>query len=250
MIDECEAKIMGKRANIGHLKHSDMSRKDEHKSNLDRQGHWIPRHQKPMPALIHEPHLDRLIDINPTDVINPDHDIPAPGVPIIRIEPHTDQNSEPRLSRIYNASGKACGTLTLTRLTLLHNAFTHTQMYNTNIHTKHKNPSFEHAVLKLLIRYKNGYKKGNIETRTAQEWSTPDGFMQAMAEGLTLTTERFASPLNFSRHLTSYYSMYEEDEVFGANYNAYSTRWTGASQAAPEAGSAAADKAVRWAMAS
>ena len=44
--------------------------------------------------------------------------------------------------------------------------------------------------------------------------------------------------------------MYEEDEVFGANYNAYSTRWTGASQAGPEAGSAAVDKAVRWAIAS
>ena len=44
--------------------------------------------------------------------------------------------------------------------------------------------------------------------------------------------------------------MYEEDGVFGANYDAYSTKWKGASQATPEAGSAAADKAVRWAIAS
>lgn len=117
-------------------------------------------------------------------------------------------------------------------------------------YTKHNNPCFEHAVLKLLIRYKNGHKKGSNETRMTQEWSTPDGFMQAMADGLTLTTERFASPLNFSPHLTSYDSMYEEDEVFGANNNAYSTRWKGASQATPEAGPAAADKAVRWAIAS
>ena len=252
LIDEFETRIMGERADIGHITHSDVSniRKDEQKSNIDRQGYWIPLHKKPMPALIHEPHLDKLININPTDVINPDHDIPAPGVPIIRIEPHNDQNSEPHLSRIYNASGKACGTLTLERLSLLYKAFTHTQMYHADIHTKHKNPCFENAVLKLLIRYKNGHKKGSDETRITQEWSTPDGFMQAMAGGLTLTTERFASPLNFSPHLTGYYSMYEEDEVFGANYNAYSTRWKGASQATPEAGSAAADKAVRWAIAS
>lgn len=44
--------------------------------------------------------------------------------------------------------------------------------------------------------------------------------------------------------------LYEEDQLFGANYNAYSTKWTGASQATPETGSAAADKAVRWAIAS
>ena len=30
---------MGKRANLGHLKHSDMSRKAEQTSNMDRQGH-------------------------------------------------------------------------------------------------------------------------------------------------------------------------------------------------------------------
>ena len=89
LINEFEARLRDTRANIGHLKHSDVSstRKDEHKSNMDRQGYWIPLHRKPMPALIHERHLDKLININPTDVINPDHDIPAPGVPIIGIEP-------------------------------------------------------------------------------------------------------------------------------------------------------------------
>lgn len=61
------------------------------------------------------------------------------------------------------------------------------------------------------------------------------GFMQAMAKGLTLTTETVAFPQTFSPHISSYYSMHEEDGIFGANHNAYSTRWTGASQATPEA---------------
>ena len=82
----------------------------------------------------------------------------------------------------------------------------------------------------------------------------PDAYIKAMKEGLhaaaQLTTERFASPVNFSPHLTGYYSLQEEDQLLGANYNAYSTRWTGASQARPEYESAAMDKAVRWAIAS
>ena len=56
--------------------------------------------------------------------------------------------------------------------------------------------------------------------------------------------------MNFSLHVTSYYSLQEEDQLFGANYNAYSTKWTGGPQARPEYESAAMDKAVRWAKAS
>ena len=62
---------------------------------------------------------------------------------------------------------------------------------------------------------------------------------------------KFASPLNFSPYFASYYNMYEEDQLFGANYDAYSTRWTGgASQATRETGPSASENAVRWAIAS
>ena len=49
---------------------------------------------------------------------------------------------------------------------------------------------------------------------------------------------------------TSYYSKCEEDQLFGANFDAYSSRWTGATQATPETDAAATNKAVRWAIAS
>ena len=39
-------------------------------------------------------------------------------------------------------------------------------------------------------------------------------------------------------------------ELFGANHNAYSTKWTGSSQARPEWNDAETDKASRWAIAS
>lgn len=104
--------------------------------------------------------------------------------------------------------------------------------------------------MRLLSRYKDGHTQGNKETGLKQEWSKPEGFMKALAKGLSLTTESLALPLNFSPHFTSYYSIYEEDQLFGANYNAYNTKWTGASQATPGTGSAATNKAVRWAIAS
>ena len=58
--------------------------------------------------------------------------------------------------------------------------------------------------------------------------------MKALINGLSLTTERFASPLNFNPAMTAYFSLYKEDQLFGANHNAFSARWTGASQCNPE----------------
>ncbi len=49
-----------------------------------------------------------------------------------------------------------------------------------------------------------------------------------------MTTERFASPLHFNPGLECYFSMYVEDALFGVNFDAYSVKWTGASQLNPE----------------
>ena len=42
--------------------------------------------------------------------------------------------------------------------------------------------------------------------------------------------------------------MYEQDRVFGANVDAFSTKWEGASQASPEYTPECMEKAVRWAI--
>ena len=74
--------------------------------------------------------------------------------------------------------------------------------------------------------------------------------MQALQQGLGVDIERFASPLNFTPGMHAYYSLYEEDHAFGANHNAFSCAWTGASQCNPEYEATDMDKAVRWAIAS
>ncbi len=42
--------------------------------------------------------------------------------------------------------------------------------------------------------------------------------------------------------------MYAEDALFGANFDAYSMKWTGASQVNPEYQAVAMEKAMRWAI--
>ena len=190
LIDDFRAK----KAGLGHLRLADTTdtRKDANKSNLDKQGHWIRINRKTPPALIHEPHLEKLINIDSMDVVNPDHDIPAQGVCSIKIAPNmwpTDCK-KPQLARVYTASGKAFGTLTVERLKMLHRAFTHTQMHRKELHAHFNNPCFEYAVMKLLSRYGHGQAKGNREKGPKQEFSTPEGFVKALADGLNLTTEK------------------------------------------------------------
>ena len=192
--------------------------------------------------MIYEPHLEQLININPLNVVNPDQDIAAPGVPIIRITQDRQLTQKKQIARVYSAPGKASGTLNIERLTLLHKAFNYTKQHNPEAHSRHNNPTFEQAVLKLLNRHKDGHKLK--ETGNAHEWSTPNEFMKAMAEGLSLTTDRFASPVNFSPYLEKYYSKYEQDQLFGANCDEYSKRRTGASLATSETGAAQADNGV------
>ena len=72
--------------------------------------------------------------------------------------------------------------------------------------------------------------------------------MQAFKDGLSVTTERFASPSNCNPNMTCYFSMYAEDALFGANFDAYSMKWTGASQVNSESEAVAMEKAMRWAI--
>ena len=82
----------------------------------------------------------------------------------------------------------------------------------------------------------------------ANQWSTPNAFMTAVKAGLCTTTERFASPLNFNPQINCYCSMYKENQLFGANHDAFSCKWTGSSQAHPECSAEVAEKVVRWAI--
>eukprot|EP00959_Pyramimonas_sp_CCMP1952_P395271 8282280-Pyramimonas_sp.AAC.1 len=46
--------------------------------------------------------------------------------------------------------------------------------------------------------------------------------------------ERFASPLNYDLHVNNYWSAYRRDRLFGAHFDAFSTKFTGCAYMNPE----------------
>ena len=63
--------------------------------------------------------------------------------------------------------------------------------------------------------------------------TVPDKYVQAISGGLGAATELFTSPSQFNPMHADYYSMCKEDQLFGANNDAYSSKWTGSSHAHP-----------------
>ena len=112
--------------------------------------------------------------------------------------------------------------------------------------------TFPQDVARLVLRYraKNSANKTCKAGHDLDHWSCPDKLMQNIRETLSTTTERFASPMDRSADLPAYWSAFKEDQLFGANHDAYSSPWTGSSQAYPGQDIKECDKAIRWAIAS
>ena len=226
-------------------------RQDEHKSNSERQGHWLPQGKKIKQPFWHDPSLKQHIHIHPNDSIKLDQDITPPGKFTLAIREEAETSEGPRVN-VYDNNGKVTGVITLKRLDILHAAFKHAQATAPDTMQQLKAECFEHEVAKLLIRYQEGYCPHKSKhwqcTKLENHIATPDEYMHALKVGLDIDCERFASPLNFNPEIPQYYSMYEQDRVFGANFNAFSSKWTGASQAKPEFEPEAMEKALRWAI--
>ena len=118
---------------------------------------------------------------------------------------------------VYDPEGSLVGTLTLRRLAILRIKYSGTQ-------------NFEQEVAELLNRYKDGSRT----TRINNHWTTPPAVMEVFMEANAITRERFASPLNFHPGMTKYWSMYEQDKLFGAEGDAFAHRYTGSSESNPE----------------
>ena len=106
---------------------------------------------------------------------------------------------------------KLCGTITFERLQILYYAFTQSQQNEpARVHQQHHNPTFEHALARVLNRYSNKHTMENKTTRTKNHWTTPDEYMKAIADGPSTTTKRSPSPLNFNKASDSYCNMYSD----------------------------------------
>ena len=148
--------------------------------------------------------------------------------------------------------GKCVGCISPTRLQLLWDRYNQTVSHHTQT-SQLCVRTFEEEVHHLLLRYRNGANvhMSGSKTKvvdTKNHWATPPAVMACLQKHLCVTTERFASPLNFNGDMHTYYSCHERDQVFGATWNAYSVKWTGFSQCNPEYEHHDMEKAVRWAL--
>jgi ribonuclease HI len=152
---------------------------------------------------------------------------------------------------VFDPLGRLVGTITAARAQWLYKRYEGTKQGKPALFNSLETGSFEEELAKLLLRYRDGHRDGEgRETRLSNHWAIPDPLMTALRVGLGVQGERFASPLNCNERTEVYWTMYPEDRVFGAQHDAYSTAWVGASEANPEYTAHELEKAMRWAIGS
>ena len=214
-------------------------RKDFDLNGMDRQGIWPALEHRMKRSLALRPDLAQYITIDPIHSINPDKDIKSTGsFELMRSAAHA------HLLEVFAPNGTFVGCLTTARASVLQHAF------SSQTNDERRSGSFAMHLAALLVRYQDGFEADDARTKQKNHWATPDGYIKALQDGLSINTERFSSPLNFTPTMQHYYTLYKEDGVFGANHDAFSCAWVGASQCNPEYEHEDMDKAVRWALAS
>lgn len=140
---------------------NDYERLDKDKTNINRQGYWTPAHKRVKEPLWYEPHLQRLIHIDPSNTINPDQDVIETGQYMVGLRSGIDTAEGP-LVNVYDGRGSVAGTITLKRLTVLQTAFNHTQATAPSVMQELDATCFEHEVAKLPMRYQDGSTTQNV----------------------------------------------------------------------------------------
>ena len=137
------------------------------------------------------------------------------------------------LNCVMDPLGTLVGTVSTDRLRLLAANFT--------------GSDFACEVARLLYRYRCNYQD-HVPTTLRNHWHVPLQIYHCFSQFLPISTELFASPLNFSGLFPFYWTPYPEDRAFHANCDAFASPWNGFSVANPEYDIATMDRAVRWAL--
>ena len=215
---------------------SQEERPDADLQNVRRQGHGHRALYRQELSLTQNPELTANITINTSTSVHPDLDVQGTGA--FHIQQHPEQ---PALVTIHSPTGAFLGEMMADRLAVLHTA--HMQ------DDREPQQDFATAIAALLSRYKDSSPSSDAKrVKMRNHWATPPLLMAALIQALELTTECFASPLNFDPAMRHYFAAHKDDEAFGAHFDAYSMPWLGPSQANPEYESSAMEKAVRWAI--
>ena len=154
--------------------------------------------------------------------LNPDLDIHPTGAP--QIHRFDDQYY------VYDSAGRCAGLLTPDRLADLWRRFhAHSALCNFQV------GSFLDELVLLLHRYRDGRKQTDgTKLQLKNHWAVPDSAFRALCALCSISCEMFASPLNVNAATTTYFSAHARDSVFGANVDAFASRWVGAVEFNPE----------------
>eukprot|EP00959_Pyramimonas_sp_CCMP1952_P285403 5967582-Pyramimonas_sp.AAC.1 len=110
--------------------------------------------------------------------------------------------------------------------------------------------TFPHELGRLLMRYGNGRTadKGR-KVKMSNHWTTDGRLLQGgLCAAYAILQERFASPLNYSIPINNYWSAYNRDRLFGAHFDAFSSRFAGCAYISPEYEEVELEKALQWAI--
>ena len=154
----------------------------------------------------------------------------------------------------HTPSGQCVGRMTNLTTDSLRAMYEATAQNHPAIHAE-MGTTFEKDVARLLMRYdpdqKTKAKPTNPLTHPhTPTWALSDRTWESLRNSLGITRELFASPLDRSLASATYWSAHPEDQLFGANHDAFSLPWSGPCQAfigdSPEAN----DTAIRHALGS
>ena len=162
---------------------------------------------------------------------------------------HGKDRHQPELVCVNRPDGTTVGTLTPKTVKVLYQRF-QVASNKPALRQKLKPASFPEEVARLITRYKEGAPvpgQQDAKANPKQQWTTPTEVYKVLKEHFGLTKERFASPLNSHTDL-KYWSAHERDQLFGAHWDAYKSKWTGPSVASPAHENAAMAKAMAWAV--
>jgi hypothetical protein len=176
----------------------------------------------------------RLVKLDPIER-NPDCDIDPPLHHTIQIGVRYPKQVGPdpgttETAYVYLPDGTLAGLLSLPCLHRLWAQYEHAKATDPTAHKSLGATTFEKDVAQLLLRYRQRRTppptNDGRRTPMAPSRSCTDELWLSLKEALSITTERFASPMDRNRHSEAYWSAFPQDGLFGTNHNAYSTPWT------------------------
>eukprot|EP00775_Hariotina_reticulata_P002516 gene2516-biopygen4093 len=157
--------------------------------------------------------------------------------------------SWPERACLHQVDGRCTHLLDVATAAQLRARYLHVKTNHDKLFSKLNGGSFEEKLYSLVMRYSPGNIIHDIKIWTRGQQALPQALHDLLHNLIGSSTERLASPLNVAPSTDAYWSLHDRDRLFGANWNAYSVKWTGTSVVVPDhTDSTAITHAMQWAQ--